>query len=169
MSEINHISDDSFQSDVLQADKPVLVDFTAVWCGPCKMLDPVVKQLAQEWAGKVKFVMVDVDSNPNVTMNYQVMGVPTLMMFVNGRPVERVSGYQPKDRLVNQFSPHINYAEGCRFFWIRRGGSPDLGVSGCVRTRSPPNLGIITEEPKEPGCMKRQWNVTDDVINRSGT
>ena len=108
MSEINHISDDSFQSDVLQADKPVLVDFTAVWCGPCKMLDPVVKQLAQEWAGKVKFVMVDVDSNPNVTMNYQVMGVPTLMMFVNGRPVERVSGYQPKDRLVNKFSPHIN-------------------------------------------------------------
>lgn len=108
MTEINHISDDSFQSDVLQADKPVLVDFTAVWCGPCKMLDPVVKQLAQEWAGKVKFVMVDVDSNPNVTMNYQVMGVPTLMMFVNGRPVERVSGYQPKDRLVNKFSPHIN-------------------------------------------------------------
>jgi thioredoxin 1 len=108
MSEINHISDDSFQSDVLQADKPVLVDFTAVWCGPCKMLDPVVKQLAQEWAGKVKFVKLDVDSNPNVTMDYQVMGVPTLMMFVNGQPVERVSGYQPKDRLVSKFSPHIN-------------------------------------------------------------
>lgn len=108
MSEINHISDDSFKSDVLEADKPVLVDFTAVWCGPCKMLDPVVKQLAQEWAGKVKFVKLDVDSNPNVTMDYQVMGVPTLMMFVNGQPVERVSGYQPKGRLVSKFSPHIN-------------------------------------------------------------
>ena len=112
MSEINHISDDSFQSDVLEADKPVLVDFTAVWCGPCKMLDPVVKQLAQEWAGKVKFVKLDVDNNPNVTMDYQVMGVPTLMMFVNGQPVERVSGYQPKGRLVSKFSSHINQGEG---------------------------------------------------------
>jgi thioredoxin 1 len=108
MSEINHISDDSFQNDVLQADKPVLVDFTAVWCGPCKMLDPVVKQLAQEWAGKVKIVKLDVDSNPNVTMEYQVMGLPTLIMFVNGQPVERVPGYQPKERLINKFSPYIN-------------------------------------------------------------
>jgi thioredoxin 1 len=108
MPEINQISEDSFQADVLESDQPVLVDFTAVWCGPCKMLDPVVKQLAQEWSGKVKFFKLDVDNNPNVTMDYQVMGVPTLMMFKNGQPVERVSGYQPKDRLVNRFFPHIN-------------------------------------------------------------
>jgi thioredoxin 1 len=108
MPEISHITEDSFQANVPESDQPVLVDFTAVWCGPCKMLDPVVKQLAQEWSGRVKFFKLDVDNNPNVTMDYQVMGVPTLMMFKNGQPVERVSGYQPKDRLVNRFFPHIN-------------------------------------------------------------
>ena len=107
MAEINHVSEDSFNSEVLESSQPVLVDFTAVWCGPCKMLDPVVKQLAQEWDGKVKVVKLDVDNNPNLAMNYQVMGVPTLMMFVDGSPVQRVTGYQPKDRLAKKFAPHI--------------------------------------------------------------
>jgi thioredoxin 1 len=107
MAEINHISEDSFKSEVLEASQPVLVDFTAVWCGPCKMLDPVVKQLAEEWDGKVKVVKLDVDNNPNLAMNYQVMGVPTLMMFVDGSPIQRVTGYQPKDRLAKKFAPHI--------------------------------------------------------------
>jgi thioredoxin 1 len=91
----------------LDYPQPVLVDFTAVWCGPCKLLDPVVKQLAQDWNGKVKVVKLDVDNNPNLTINYQVMGVPTLMLFVKGQPVQRVTGYQSKDRLEKKFSPHI--------------------------------------------------------------
>jgi thioredoxin 1 len=107
MAEINHVSESSFASEVLESPQPVLVDFTAVWCGPCKLLDPVVKQLAQEWDGKVKVVKLDVDTNPNLAMNYQVMGVPTLMMFVDGAPVQRVTGYQPKDRLAKKFTPHI--------------------------------------------------------------
>ena len=107
MPEIVHVNEDNFQSEVLQASQPVLVDFTAVWCGPCKMLDPVVKQLAAEWAGKVKVVKLDVDDNPNLTMQYQVMGVPTLMLFVDGQPSQRVTGYQPKDRLAARFTPHI--------------------------------------------------------------
>jgi thioredoxin 1 len=107
MVELIHVSEDSFESEVLESTQPVLVDFTAVWCGPCKMLDPVVKQLAQEWQGKVKVVKLDVDHNPNLAMNYQVMGVPTLMMFVDGSPVQRVTGYQPKDRLTKKFAPHI--------------------------------------------------------------
>ena len=107
MPEIVHVNEDNFQSEVLQASQPVLVDFTAVWCGPCKMLDPVVKQLAAEWAGKVKVVKLDVDDNPNLTMQYQVMGVPTLMLFVDGQPSQRVTGYQPKDRLAAKFAPHI--------------------------------------------------------------
>jgi len=107
MSEIVYVNEDNFQNEVLQANQRVLVDFTAVWCGPCRMLDPVVKQLAAEWAGKIKIVKLDIDDNPNLTMQYQVMGVPTLMLFVNGKPSQRVTGYQPKDRLVARLSPHL--------------------------------------------------------------
>jgi thioredoxin 1 len=107
MAEIKHLSEATFEIEVLKAGQPVLVDFSAVWCGPCKMLDPIVKQLAQEWEGKVKVVKLDVDDSPHLAMDYQVMGVPTLMLFVNGDPVSRVTGYQPKDRLQKTFGPHI--------------------------------------------------------------
>lgn len=107
MVEIPKISQNNFKIDVLDALLPVLVDFTAVWCGPCKMLDPVVKQLADQWNGKVKVMKLDVDDHPQLAMEYQVMGVPTLMLFKNGQPVERVTGYQPKDRLEKKFSPHF--------------------------------------------------------------
>jgi len=107
MAEMTYVDENSFQREVLDWAQPVLVDFTAVWCGPCKMLDPVVKQLADQWAGKVKVVKLDVDYNPTLAMQYQVMGVPTLMLFVQGQLSQRVSGYQPKDRLVAKFGPHI--------------------------------------------------------------
>ncbi|HSQ26889.1 MAG TPA: thioredoxin [Anaerolineales bacterium] len=107
MVDIEKISESNFKPDVLEATQPVLVDFTAVWCGPCKMLDPVVKQLAEQWNGKVKVMKLDVDDHPQLAMEYQVMGVPTLMLFKNGQPVERVTGYQPKDRLEKKFSPHF--------------------------------------------------------------
>jgi thioredoxin 1 len=96
-----------FPKDVLESDLPVLVDFTAAWCGPCKMLEPVVKQLAQDWDGRVKVVKLDIDENQDLTMQYQVMGVPTLILFVKGQPVQRVSGYQPKDRLLAKFRDYI--------------------------------------------------------------
>lgn len=108
MVDIPKLSEDTFQNLVLEASTPVLVDFTAVWCGPCKMLDPVVKQLAEDWDGQVKVFKLDVDENPNLAMDYQVMGVPTLILFNGGQPVERVTGYQPKDRLQKKFSPHFN-------------------------------------------------------------
>jgi thioredoxin 1 len=107
MTELNHVSEDTFQADVLDATQPVLVDFTAVWCGPCKMLDPVVMELAQTWTGQVKVVKLDVDTNPNLAMHYQVMGVPTLLLFRDGQPIERVIGYHPKKRLEQKFLPHL--------------------------------------------------------------
>lgn len=107
MSEMLHVSEETFQNEVLDSTQPVVVDFTAVWCGPCKMLDPVVKELAQEWDGKVKVVKVDIDNNPELAMRYQVMGVPTLMLFANGEPVQRTTGYLPKDRIVAKFNSHI--------------------------------------------------------------
>jgi thioredoxin 1 len=107
MADISKVSEASFEQEVLKAELPVLVDFTAVWCGPCKMLDPIVDQLAQQWDGKVKVLKLDVDDSPNLAIDYQVMGVPTLMLFQNGRPVERASGYQPKERLEKKFQPHL--------------------------------------------------------------
>ena len=107
MAEMLNISEDTFQSEVLDSTQPVLVDFTAVWCGPCKMLDPIVKQLAEQWAGKVKVVKLDVDHNPELAMQYQVMGVPTLMLFVNGKPSERLSGYQPKERILAKLGAYV--------------------------------------------------------------
>ena len=108
MAELQYISEADFQNEVLEASQPVMVDFTAVWCGPCKMLDPVVKELAEEWTDSVKVVKLDVDHNPSLAMQYQVMGVPTLMLFVNGQISERVTGYQPKDRIMAKFGPHLN-------------------------------------------------------------
>lgn len=107
MGEIPHINQADFRKEVLESSLPVMVDFTAVWCGPCKMLDPVVKLLAAEWNGKVKVVKVDVDENPDLAMQYQVMGVPTLLLFVKGEPKGRITGYQPKDRIATKFSPYL--------------------------------------------------------------
>ena len=107
MAELAYVSEDDFQSEVLDSPLPVVVDFTAVWCGPCKMLDPVVKQLADEWAGKVKLVKLDVDYSQNLSIQYGVMGVPTLMLFVNGKESQRITGYQPKDRIIAKFKPHF--------------------------------------------------------------
>ena len=108
MSEISHVSEESFQDEVINASQPVIVDFTAVWCGPCKMLEPVVLELADVWDGKAKIVKLDVDNNAEFAMKYQVMGVPTLMLFVNGEPVERLTGFQPKRRIVKKFSPYLS-------------------------------------------------------------
>jgi len=107
VAQLPKVSEGNFTQEVLESTEPVLVDFTAVWCGPCKLLDPIVSQLAQEWMGKVKVFKLDVDDNPHLAMDFQVMGVPTLILFKAGKPVERVSGYQPKDRLVKKFISHL--------------------------------------------------------------
>ena len=107
MSDMLYVGNDNFQAEVLDAEVPVLVDFTAAWCGPCKMLEPVIEQLVQEWNGSVKIVKLDVDSNPEMAMQYNVMGVPTLMLFKQGQQVERVTGFQPKDRLMKKFGQHL--------------------------------------------------------------
>ena len=108
MVEISHVNEANFDDEVLQVTQPVLVDFTAVWCGPCKMLDPVIKQLAQDWDGKVQIFKLDIDENPDLAMRFQVLGVPTLMLFIEGKPVERLVGYQPKDRILAKLAPHLS-------------------------------------------------------------
>ena len=107
MSELQYVTEQDFKTEVLDAALPVLVDFTAPWCSPCKMVDPIVTQLAGEWAGRMKIVKCDADQNPELIMNYGVLGLPTVMLFKSGEMLERLSGYQPKDKLVAKLSPHI--------------------------------------------------------------
>jgi thioredoxin 1 len=108
MTEVKYVTENDFQTEVLNEEKPVLVDFTAAWCQPCKMVDPIVKQLAQDWDGKVKVVKLDADQNPNIMMQYGVLGIPTLMLFRGGQVQERLTGYQPKDKLVSKLDPHLS-------------------------------------------------------------
>jgi len=107
MTEVKYVTETDFQDEVIGAELPVLVDFTATWCQPCKMIEPIVKQLAGEWEGKVKVVKLDADQNPNIMMQYGVMGIPTLMLFKGGQIKERMTGFQPKEKLAAKVTPHV--------------------------------------------------------------
>jgi len=107
MVEVTYVKEENFQSEVLNADRPVLVDFTAGWCQPCKMIEPIVKQLAQDWDGKVKVVKLDSDENPTILTQFGVLGIPTLMLFKGGQVKERVTGYQSKEKLLTKLNPHL--------------------------------------------------------------
>lgn len=110
MAEIVEVGSENFNQEVIEASKPVLVDFSAEWCGPCKMLKPVVDELADEWGEEVKVVELDVDHHPDIAGQFQVLGVPTLMLFVAGEVRERLTGFQPKDRINAKVSPHLTPA-----------------------------------------------------------
>ncbi|NDJ34919.1 MAG: thioredoxin [Chloroflexi bacterium] len=100
------VSDTSFEEDVLDSDVPVLVDFWADWCGPCKMIAPIVDELATEFDGRVKVAKLDVDANPNAMQAYGVMGIPTLIVFKGGEPVDRVVGVTSKEKLAQVLEKH---------------------------------------------------------------
>ncbi len=97
---IVHVSDASFAQDVLSADVPVLVDFWAAWCGPCKMIAPILDDLAEQYAGKLKIAKVDVDANKEVPGKFGIRGIPTLILFKNGEPVATKVGALSKAQLV---------------------------------------------------------------------
>jgi thioredoxin 1 len=101
------VTDDTFESKVLQAPEPTLVDFWAEWCGPCKMIGPVVEEVAEEHADKLRVAKMDVDENPMTPQSLGIRGIPTLILFKDGVEAKRIVGYRTKEALVDELLPHI--------------------------------------------------------------
>jgi len=107
MSGALSVSEKNFDSEVLQSELPVLVDFWAEWCGPCRMVAPALEAIANEHSGRLKVVKLNVDEAPSVAAKYQIMSIPTLMLFKGGQIVERIVGAQPKQKILEQILQHI--------------------------------------------------------------
>ena len=101
------VTDDTFEEVVLNADLPTAVDFWAVWCGPCKMIAPVLEEIAEEYDTQLQVVKLDVDGNGQTAMQYGVMSIPTLILFKNGQAAERIVGFMPKAKLLSKITPHL--------------------------------------------------------------
>lgn len=97
------LGENDFEAKVLEADKPVLVEFGAPWCGPCRLLEPVLEELAGEFGDRIDFYTVDVDQSPQLAMQHAVMGVPTVMLFREGKLLERMTGFRPRKALEKLF------------------------------------------------------------------
>lgn len=108
MSNTLHLTDGSFDTEVLKSEHPVLVDFWASWCGPCKMIAPMIDEISTEYAGKVKVGKVDVDSNQQTAINYGIRSIPTLLIFKGGNVVDTIVGAVPKQIIVDKIKAHVN-------------------------------------------------------------
>lgn len=105
--ELTTITDDNFEEEVIKSDKPVLIDFWAVWCGPCRMIAPIVEELATEYDGKVKIGKLDVDSNQQTSIKFGVRSIPTILIFKDGEIKETIIGAVPKKNIVEKLDPLI--------------------------------------------------------------
>jgi thioredoxin len=102
------LTEETFEQEVLKSTTPVLVDFWATWCGPCKMIAPIVEELATEYEGKLKIGKVDVDNHQKIAMQYGIRSIPTLLIFKSGKVVEQIVGAAPKKTVVEKLSKHLN-------------------------------------------------------------
>ncbi|MGB9701526.1 MAG: thioredoxin [Candidatus Kapaibacteriota bacterium] len=102
-----HLTDDTFDSEVLKSDIPVIVDFWATWCAPCRMIAPIIEQFASEYEGRVKVCKLDVDNNQQVAMNYGIRSIPTVSIFKNGEVVDTIVGAVPKTMLKERLEAHL--------------------------------------------------------------
>ena len=107
MAKIQHVSDSNFELEVVKAEGPVLVDFWAPWCGPCKMITPVLEKLAERFDGKLKICKVNTDESPETPGKLGITGIPTLIVFKGGAEVERIVGFRPEPELAAAVEPHL--------------------------------------------------------------
>lgn len=107
MANIIDVTDNIFEIEVINSDKVTVVDFWATWCGPCRKLSPVLDEIAQEYDGKVKFVKINVEQNLETAKQYSVSGIPCLLVFKDGKPVERMAGLMPKSTIISNIEKHI--------------------------------------------------------------
>lgn len=101
------VNQEEWEHEVLASVIPVLVDFWAAWCGPCKMVAPIVSQIAAEYEGKLCVVKVDADANPSILTQYGIQGIPTLMLFKGGEAIERITGFQPKAKILDKLTNYL--------------------------------------------------------------
>lgn len=106
MAEPLHLTDENFQKEVIESPEPVLVDFWATWCGPCRMIAPTIDELAEEYKGVIRVGKVDVDNNQNVAMTYGIRSIPALLIFKGGRVVDTIVGAMPKKQIVERLKTH---------------------------------------------------------------
>ncbi|KZL92657.1 thioredoxin [Clostridium magnum] len=104
---MKEISDNTFNKEITENNVPVVVDFWAPWCGPCKMITPVMEELDKQYSGKAKFVKVNVDENPTTSQQFRISSIPTIMVFKDGKPVENMVGFRPKSDIEQILNRHI--------------------------------------------------------------
>lgn len=102
-----HLTDAVFNEEVVKSDKPVLIDFWAAWCGPCRMIAPIIEELADEYDGKAKICKLDVDNNQNTAMQFGIRSIPTLLIFKGGEVVDTIVGAVPKEQIVSKLNSHV--------------------------------------------------------------